>query len=359
MFRREMARVKAGSDIIFVILVLVPFITFVEATENSIHLKFSTAFPKTTTYGPPTIDFCQRLEKASGGKVKIDIYWAGALGPAKEQLDVVRGGLADMAHNYPVWHPASFPLSLFVELPLFAPSSQSATEIISELIKRDLITNEFKQAGVEPLVTLSWPPSQLYSNKKISRVEDFKGVRIWSMGPIMAKTFALVGASGLSLTWADIYMGMERGTVDAVPCSWSSSVNLKLQEVAKHPINIGFMGGYLGTFIMNKASWNKLPPDLQAKWKKIGTEFSNDYAKILDDLEVEKRQVWEKHGREVIEFPLAEKKKLARNLVVVWQEWMDARKKEGKGKLAQEIYKTYVDVMEKRGETVLVKIPGL
>ena len=65
------------------------------------------------------------------------------------------------------------------------------------------------------------------------------------------------------------------------------------------------------------------------------------------------------YGREVIEFPLAEKEKLAQKLVVIWQDWLDEREAEGKGKRAKEIYKTYVEVMKRRGEPVLVKVPGL
>ena len=358
--RRKISKKMAGFAILVMALVLISVVSVVNAADKPITLKFSAFFPEPNTAGPLVKEFCRRLEQASKGTVKVNIYWAGALGPAKEQLDIIRGGLADLALAYPVYNPASFQRSLFIELPLFASKGWIATKVVTELINRDLITDEFKTAGVQLLSAIGWPPSQLYSNKKIAQVEDFKGLRIWSSGPVMAKTCSLVGGSGITLTWADIYTGLERGTLDAFPSSWGSSVNLKLYEVTKYPVNIGFMGGYLGTLIMNKASWNKLSPDVQTAWRAVGKEFAADYARILDDLEEKKRQVWTDHGREVIEFPAAEKEKLAQKLVVVWQEWIDRGQKEGdKGKTAKEIYKTYAEIMNKVGQPVMVKIPGL
>lgn len=358
--RKKMSTKKANFFIFAMVILFISVASVINAADKHINLKFSAFYPEPNTAGPLTKEFCRRLEQASKGTAKIDIYWAGALGPAKEQIDIIRGGLADLALAYPVYNPASFQRSLFIELPLFASKGWIATKVVSELINRNLITDEFEAAGVQLLSAIAWPPSQLYSNKKIAKVEDFKGLRIWSSGPVMAKTCSLIGGSGITLTWADIYTGLERGTLDAFPSSWGSSVNLKLYEVTTYPINIGFMGGYLGTLIMNKASWNKLSPDVQTAWQAVGKEFAADYARILDDLEEKKRQVWIDHGREVIEFPTAEKERLAQKLVVVWQEWIDrGRRGDDKGKTAEEIYKTYVEVMNKVGHPVMVKIPGL
>jgi TRAP-type C4-dicarboxylate transport system substrate-binding protein len=362
MFRNTMhfkSRMWSFISCLFIALFFV--ISPIAAAEKPIGLKFSAFYPENNPAGPITKEFCHRLEEASGGRIKIDIYWAGALGAAKEQLEVVRGGLGDLALYYPVYDPIRFPLTLFVELPLQASKGWIATKTASELIKTNLITDEFKKADVELLAAIVWPPSKLSSNKKITRVEDFKGLRVWSSGPVMAKTLSLLGASGITLTWADIYMGLDRGTLDAFPGSWTSSAAIKTHEVSKYGVDLGLMGGYMGTLIMNKNSWNKIPPDVQTKlrWENLGREFSERWAKILDEKEEEAKQVWVKQGRELIAFPQEEKEKLANKIVEVWQDWMQRNEAGGRGELAKKVYKTYVESMKKTGDPVSVKLPGL
>jgi len=358
MLSKEMMSKGKISYVIFcLVLILIASVSLTDAADKPITLKFSAFFTKPTPSGPLTMEFCRRLEEASKGKVKIDIYWAGALGPAKEQLDVVVGGLADLALHFPVYTPARLPSILFAELPVFAENSQEGTEVILELMRRKLITDEFRKAGAKLLTSLSWPPNNIFSNRKLTKVEDFKGLRIWSSGPVMAKTYSLLGSAGILLTWADIYTGLERGTLDAFPATWSSSKALKLFEVCKYPIAMGCMGGYVGTIIMNNASWKKLPPDVRVAWEKVGREFAADHAKAFDTNELANRNVWKQKGIQEVVFPFAEKQRFAQKLIPVWQHYIDINEKNGKP--AKAIYKTYVGVMKKLGRPVMVQIPGL
>ena len=350
---------KRKVSVVVLGLILIFAVGLVDAAETPIRLKFSAFFPETNPEGARVKELCGRLENASGGRVKIDIYWAGALGVAPRQVDVVRDGLADLSLAYPVYNPARFPLSLFPELPLSASSSRSATAVVVELVKRKLITDEFKKADLKLISACAYPPNQIYSNKKIMKVDDFKGVRMWSSGPVMEKTLSLLGASGIMLPWHDIYMGLERGTLDAMQIPWLSSIAMKMYQVTKYPIEIGLMGGYFATMIMNRASWNKLPPNVQAEWQKVGAEFSPWWAGEFDAEERKFKQMWVDKDIAIMEFPSSEKKKLAQKLIPVWQAWIDRNEAKGKGKSAKEIYKIYVEVMKKLDEPVLIRIPDL
>jgi TRAP-type C4-dicarboxylate transport system substrate-binding protein len=117
------------------------------------------------------------------------------------------------------------------------------------------------------------------------------------------------------------------------------------------------MGGPLCFIFINKAALDKIPPDVQAAWEKISEQQSLIWAKAYTDTDAKGRQAWKDLGKEVIPFPREEKAKLAKNLVPVWQAWI--QKHEARGKPAKEIYKTYVEVMKREGKPVVVKIPEL
>jgi TRAP-type C4-dicarboxylate transport system substrate-binding protein len=341
------------GGVLFLALVLIFLVSSGVAAEKPINLKFSAFYSEATAAGPLTKEFCRRLEDASEGKVKINIYWAGALGPCPQQFDLVRGGVADLALHYPLFTASRFPLSLFIEMPFIADNGVSTTKVFQEMLKQGLVTNEFKE--VKLVSALGYPPLHMFSNKELTKVEDFEGIRTWSgQGPILAQTWACVGATGVSLIWPEIYMGLERGTIDCFLTTWGSATGLKTYQVVKHPTEIGFMGGFLTTLIMNKEKWDKIPPDIQKKWNKAGEQFALDYAQILEDYELRDRKIWVEKGVTVDEFPASEKNRLAKKLLPVWQKWIDKN-----GEPAKKIYQTYLDVMKKEGEQVFMQLPGL
>jgi TRAP-type C4-dicarboxylate transport system substrate-binding protein len=201
------------------------------------------------------------------------------------------------------------------------------------------------------------PPSQIFSNKKISKVDDFKGCRLLGVTPVGTKSFGLLGAQGVSMNMQDVYLALERGTLDAGVTNWASVMGYRWIEVAKYTIDISLMGGYFNFYFMNKKAWSKLSPEVQAAWTKICEKYGARFAAIFDGVEEMGKKRWTDAGKTIEAFPAAEKEKLAGILAPVWQDWIDRTEKGGKS--GKEIYKTYIEVMKKRGEPVVMKVPGL
>jgi len=73
------------------------------------------------------------------------------------------------------YNPARFQLSNFVELPFFSTSSQTSYDVAQALLAKNLITSEVEP--IKLLVHIMSPPAQIFSNKNITKIEDFKGTR--------------------------------------------------------------------------------------------------------------------------------------------------------------------------------------
>jgi len=318
---------------------------------------------KASTYTPPAhyltafwTGVVKEMNAAAKGKAVVELYHSEALGKSTEQWDIVREGLADMSVTVSaIFYPARFPLSMFVELPFFSQNIDTSTKVIEELVKRRLIVREFEE--VRLVAAYNTPPAQLFSNRLLNKVDDFKGLRVVGQGPVWTKTWSLLGAQGVAMGWPDIYLALDRKTVDAAPGNWAASKGWKWAEVTRHPIEIGIMGGFFNAAVFNHKSWNKLPPDVQAAWTKILQGAPMRIAKVANDNEETGRKYARELGRQIQTFPRAEREKVAAKLLPIWQEWLS--RNEAAKKPAKEMYRTYVEVMKSVGEPVVMKLPGL
>lgn len=117
------------------------------------------------------------------------------------------------------------------------------------------------------------------------------------------------------------------------------------------------MGGFFNAAVVNHKSWSKLPPDVQTGWTKIMAGAPARIAKLANENEDTGRKFAKDLGREIQTFPAAEREKVAAKLLPIWQEWQARNEKANKP--AKEIYKTYVEVMKRAGEPVVMKLSGL
>jgi TRAP-type C4-dicarboxylate transport system substrate-binding protein len=315
---------------------------------------------KVSVYTPPAhyltqfwLGVVKEMNDAAKGKAVAELYHSEALGKSTEQWDIVREGLADMSFNVSaIFYPARFPASMFVELPFFSQNVETSTKVIEALVERKLITQEFDE--VRLLAAYNTPPAQLFSNRALGKLEDFKGLRVVGQGPVWTRTWTLLGAQGVAMGWPDIYLGLDRKTVDAAPGNWAASRGWKWAEVTRYPIEIGIMGGFFNACVVNHKSWEKLPPDVQASWSAILRAAPGRIAKLANENEDVGRKFAKDLGREIQVFAPAERERVATKLLPIWEEWYSRNEKLKRP--AKQIYETYVEVMKASGEPVVMKL---
>jgi TRAP-type transport system periplasmic protein len=322
---------------------------------SPIQMKFASPNPPGHPAVPVIQEWLKELSEASNGTVVIDYHGSESMGKHPEYWDMVTEGLADMAITACVYTPARFQMSAVAELPFFSMSSRTSYDVVQALLAKKLITSEFEPNKI--LVPLLMPPAQVFTNKKITKIEDFKGARFFGPGPVWTKTLGLLGAQGVTMPMMDVYLALERGTLDAAANNWASVMSYRWVEVVKYPIEINLMGGWFTAIVMNNKSWNKVSPEVQAAWTKICEKYGLRLAAVFDGVESAAKKVWTDAGKTIEKFPAAEKEKLAVMLAPVWQDWIDRMEKAGKP--GKEIYKTYVEALKQKGEPVVMKVPGL
>ena len=98
-------------------------------------------------------------------------------------------------------------------------------------------------------------------------MEDFKGLKIRSFTPSMAKLIEYFGAIPVTLSFSEVYPALQRGVVDCGVTSAASGNTGKWPEVTTHLFPLAVSGSVQGHFI-NLDYWNKFSPESQEKLRK-------------------------------------------------------------------------------------------
>jgi TRAP-type mannitol/chloroaromatic compound transport system substrate-binding protein len=210
--------------------------------------------------------FADSVALASGGRLEIKVFSAGELVGAMESFDAVSKGSAEVGHDWPgYWKGknenfvsfASVPFGLDTEGYNIWLYERGGLEQMQELYGR---YNLFALPGGNGGQEMGF-----FSNKKASKMADFKGMRVRTPGWYMDIMNSL-GASVTPLPGGEVYLALERGVIDAA--EFSSPANnypRGVDEITKYVIEPGVhQPSVQCALFFNKDAYNKLPADL--KW---------------------------------------------------------------------------------------------
>jgi TRAP-type mannitol/chloroaromatic compound transport system substrate-binding protein len=210
--------------------------------------------------------FADSVKLASGGRLDIKLFSAGELVGAMESFDAVSKGSAEVGHDWPgYWKGKNEAFVAFASVPFGLDAEgyniwlyeRGGLEQMQELYGRyNLYALPGGNGGQE---------MGLFSNKKASKMADFKGMRLRTPGWYMDIMNSL-GASVSPLPGGEVYLALERGVIDAAEFS-APAINYPMgfDEVTKYVIEPGVhQPSVQCALFFNQDAWNKLPDDL--KW---------------------------------------------------------------------------------------------
>jgi TRAP-type mannitol/chloroaromatic compound transport system substrate-binding protein len=214
--------------------------------------------------------YIARVERMSGGRLKIDLLPAGAVVGAFQVLDGVNDGVIDAAHTVPVyWYGKHKGASLFGTGPVFGGTGNDMVawfyqgggkdfyrELVQDILGLNLVG--FYAFGM-PAQPLGWFKNEIKS------ADELKSLKYRTVG-LAADLFQAMGVSVTQLPGGEIVPAMDRGVIDAFEFNNpTSDSRFGAQDVAKNYM----LGSYHQAsesfeFMFNKDRFESLDPDLQA-----------------------------------------------------------------------------------------------
>jgi len=289
------------------------------------------------TFGPPraitkgTDAMAEFYKKESGGSFDIKIAYGAALGPEKEVPEAIKAGGYEGGLMCVGYYPNKFPLLSVMELPFLTPAKTADhAKVYEAVMKNPLIVKEMAERwNIKYFGPVFLPPFEFMGNKRIASVADMKGVKMRISG-LNAKALQVFGAVPTMVTAPEGYQALQRGTIDSFGFPYSYAFgSYKLYEVSKFSTEGMAMSGFLCFQGVSVTAWNKLPDNLKAKLPQAQALAADALLKAFKEADDKWIPIF-KQRLEVVQFPAAERAKLAAGASDIWEGWVKEQEAEGR-----------------------------
>jgi len=296
-------------------ILLIPsgFVSTVMAQDKPVEIKVAFGDSSASVFYRGVLEpWGKELEAASNGKIKVTHFHSGALGPANEHWDLAVKGLADVSWQITLLSAGLFPLTDVVTLP---PTGIHSAEKMNAVLW-DLYNNnkyfqkEYQDAKI--LFFAGGPPQWYWANKPIKSMQDIKGLRIGTTGGPAIEAIKLHGGVPSFFLPMDMYLSLQKGTIDGVAFIAEGVLAFKLGEIAKYGCAIDLCT-FPAMVAMNHRFFKKLPADLKKVVEEVSDKWSAKAGRIVDESSTQAAQILKGQGVEIYQVSEAERK-----------EWWDA-----------------------------------
>ena len=144
-------------------------------------------------------------------------------------------------------------------------------------------------------------PREFMTNKPINTPDDLKGLRIRTIGQeVCTETIAAMGATPISMSWGEVYNGIQSKALEGCEVQNTSSYPSKIYEVCNTQSKTGHFQLMQG-LICGKAWFDSLPADLQQLLEETAVEIGKETAAdVMAEVEEDEKLMVEA-GMTVIE----------------------------------------------------------
>jgi TRAP-type transport system periplasmic protein len=299
------------------------------ALAQTVTLRLHQMLPQQATIpAKALIPWAQKVEAESGGKIKVQLFHAMQLGGAPPQLfDQARDGVVDLTWTVLGYTPGRFNKTEVFELPFMSGSAEQSSRAIQEYVEK-FAADEFKD--VKLIAVHTHGPGLFHTKTPVTGLESLRGMKVRGGSRIISNMLTKLGATPVGMPVPAVTDALSKGTIDGTTIPWEVTPALKVSELVKnHTTFAGAQGLYTQTFAfsMNKASYDKLPPDLKAVIdKNSGIETAAMFGRAMDDGDKAGRAIAEKAGNNIVALDLAETQRWRRTAATVETDWINEMK---------------------------------
>ena len=273
--------------------------------QAPIVIKFSHVVAADTPKGQAAERFKQLAERATRGRVRVEVYPNSQLYKDKEELEALQLGAVQMlAPSLAKFAPLGVKEFEVFDLPFIFPNKQTLYAVTEGPIGRNLL-DRLQSKGIAGLAYWDNGFKGMSANRPLRRPADFRGLtmRIQSSKVLDVQMRAL-GASPQVLAFSEVLQALQTGLVDGTENPPSNMYTQKMHEVQKHYTLSNH--GYLGyAVIVNKKFWDGLPADIRVALDRAMAEATTYEKAIAQRDNDQALEAIRKSGKTIIYTPTA------------------------------------------------------
>ncbi len=319
---------KRKSGVIGIVILFAFLLTTFAAGQafgESIKLSYAN-FPPAPTFPCVQMEHWKKeVEKRTNGKIVVNTFPGGTLLGAKNMMDGVIAGQADIGCLCMAYQPGRFVVTNSTSLPLGIPNSKVGSLALLDLYEK------YKPeafAKVKVLSMFATAPTNIMSKVPVRTLADIKGLDLRASGGA-AKILEAWGANPVGMPMPATVEALQKGVVKGLYSSLGVMKDFKFAETCKY-VTMTDTVIYPFAVVMNMDKWNALPKDVQKVFDDLKVEqaiWTGDY----NDNHVLEAMDWSKKEQkvEVINLTPAEKAEWESKLSFMNDKWVAGAKEKG------------------------------
>lgn len=248
--------------------------------QEPIVIKFSHVVSRDAPKGKAAERFKELAEKATNGRVRVDVYPNSQLYKDREELEALQLGAVQMlAPSMAKFSPLGIREFEVFDLPYLFPNKEALNRVKEGRIGQMLLSR-LEPKGITGLGYWDNGFKVMSANRPLRLPEDFIGqkMRIQSSRTLDAQMRAL-GASPVALGFGEVYQALQSGVVDGTENPPSNFYTQSMQNLQPH-LTVSDHGYLIYAVIVNKKFWDGLPSGIRTALEGAMTE-ATQYANAI------------------------------------------------------------------------------
>ncbi len=205
----------------------------------------------------------EEVEKASGGRIEVQVYPASQLGPIPREIEGVQlGSIQGFIGPVDFFVGVDPRFGVFSAPLLFTDDANAEATIHDPTVHKAM----FDLAAPKRMVgiaTLAIGASDYGAKKPLLTLADFQGKKLRINGTELERQkMAKLGATGIGMPLSEVMPALDQGTIDGTISGMSVFVALKMNDLIK-TITVTNDTYLIAIAVTSKTWLDTLPPDLQ------------------------------------------------------------------------------------------------
>jgi tripartite ATP-independent transporter DctP family solute receptor len=259
-------------------------------------LKWGHAYETSEPFHTEAVWAGQEIEKRTNGRYKVTVFPASQLGKENDlnqgltlgSVDIITSGSSFAARSYPPMGVTYYPY-------IFRSPEHLINYTKSDVFK-DLAAGYEKASGHHITAVTYYGTRHTTANKPIKTCDDLRGIKI--RVPDVPAYLAMpraCGANTAPIAFAEVYLALQNGTVDAQENPLTTIEAKKFYEVQKYIILTGHITDHVNTTIAGRR-WAKLSDDDKKIFTEVTQEAAARATRIVQEREAALVQTFKDRG---------------------------------------------------------------
>ncbi|MBK9115793.1 MAG: sialic acid TRAP transporter substrate-binding protein SiaP [Betaproteobacteria bacterium] len=263
-------------------------------------LKWAHVYETSEPYHTESVWAAQEIKKRTNGKFDIEVFPASSLGKETDINQGMQLGTVDMIISGPSFAARSYPRLGIAYYPFIFRDADHLLAYSKSPVFAEMVEEFRKKTGIQITAYTYYGARQTTSNRPFTDCAGMKGLKIRVPDvPTYTATPKACGANPTPIAFAEVYLALQNGTVEAQENPLTTIEAKKFYEVQKAIMMTSHIVDGLTTQIAPHV-WNKLTPAEQKIFTDVTREAAARATAQIKKREAELADEFKKKGLQIV-----------------------------------------------------------